>query len=341
MTADRQRDLARAASDWSWEADEALRLTRVCDRFTGATGRPASTVLGQGLDTLGSLSEELIAAVAQREVLRGAPLVVDAGDRSKSFRLSGLPRFDGGGGFIGYAGTAVQGDTSPQPEGRAAFLSNVGHEFRTPLNAIIGFAEVMNGELYGPLSDRYAGYARDIAQAGRHLLALIQDVLDAAANEDEADITLRVVEIDTVIDSCLRIAAITADARRVSIVREDSGVSYSVRADERRVAQILVNLLVNAIKFSPEGERVGIAARRAGDTVQIEIADNGPGIAPEDQSRIFGKFEQVQSPATTREGVGLGLAIAHDFAVAMDGRLEVASALGEGARFTLTLPSAS
>ena len=338
---ERGRDLDRVEADWSWEADDRLRLTRLCDRFAGATGQPPFDYIGKPLFDLGALPEELVAACERREAFQAVPVAVGA--NSLPYGLSGFPAFDDRGLFQGYRGTASRRAAGENGDVRAAFLANVSHEFRTPLNAIIGFAEAMDNAIYGPLSDRYAGYARDIAQAGRHLLALVDDILDASAIEHgDARIEPRRISAGAMIDKAVSIVSVAAEARSIAVSRQPVAPDLAVFADERRLCQILVNLLGNAIKFTPEGGRSSLAARALDDgRVAIEVADNGPGIAIEDQQRIFEKFERLETnPFIRRDGAGLGLAIARELAQLMSGTLAVDSAPGEGARFTLTLPAA-
>lgn len=338
---DRARDFARADADWSWEADTRLRITRLCDRFAGATGHPPHLFLDKPLLDLGPLPPELIAACERQEAFHQLPVSI-RGD-GECYGLSGSPAFDEQGRFQGYRGIATRRPAGSDADIRSTFLSSVSHEFRTPLNAIIGFAEAMDSEIHGPLSDRYAGYVRDIAQAGRHLLSLIEDILDASAIErGHASIEPGHISVARVIEMAASIVSIDADARGVNVARKSTSPELAVIADERRFCQILVNLLGNAIKFAPDGGRVEIGAHMLDDTrVAIAVRDDGPGIAPEDQHRIFDKFERLQhDPFVRRKGAGLGLAIARELAQRMCGTLDVESVPGEGSRFTLTLPAA-
>ncbi len=333
-------DFARADADWSWETDERLCITHLCDRFTGATGRPPFVLIGRPLADIGPLPDGLIVACDQRGPFRAVPLMVDG---AGAHRISGAPDFDGAGLFRGYRGTATKCGAAIDGDARAAFLSGLSHEFRTPLNAIIGFAEAMGGELHGPLSERYAGYARDIAQAGQHLLTLVEDILDASAiDHGDVRVVVAPVAVAGVLDKAAKIVSVAARKQSIQVVCKQVDPGLLVAADEQRFCQILVNLLGNAIKFTPAGGRATLSAKaKPGGRVAISVRDTGPGIAPEDHKRIFEKFERLDAnPFPPREGAGLGLAIARELAQLMKGALEVRSVPGEGARFTLTLPAA-
>jgi signal transduction histidine kinase len=220
---------------------------------------------------------------------------------------------------------------------KSEFLATMSHELRTPLNAIIGFSEVLRERMFGELNERQAEYLEDIHVSGRHLLALIDDVLDLAKVES-GRMELEVGDVD--IEECLetglmmvRERALSRDVRLEAAV--DPGLGQ-VRADERRLRQVVFNLLANAVRFTPEGGTVSASARRQDGEVRISVSDTGPGIAPEDQERIFETFRQARDAGA--EGSGLGLALSRALVELHGGRLWVESRPGEGSTFVMALP---
>jgi signal transduction histidine kinase len=223
---------------------------------------------------------------------------------------------------------------------KSEFLANMSHELRTPLNAIIGFSEVLGERMFGDLNDKQAEYIQDILSSGRHLLALINDILDLSKVEaGRMELDLSRFDLPAAIGSAVILV-------RERATRHGLGLDVSVDdrlgpfvGDERKIRQVLLNLLSNAVKFTPEGGRVAVRAAPANGTVEISVADTGIGIAPEDQDAIFQEFRQVGTDyARKREGTGLGLALARRFVDLHGGRLWVKSRLGEGSTFTFTLP---
>lgn len=225
---------------------------------------------------------------------------------------------------------------------KRSFLRMVGHELRTPLNAVIGFSEILATELYGPLgSPQYKEYAALIHQSGHRLLALVNQVMEIARLEGHAlDMTIRPELIDHAVEDVLETLAEAAQARSVRIAAADSG-HLKVMADGRGLRTLLSNLLQNAIAWSPEGGEVVVDVRRCGDSVEIEVADHGPGIAAADIQRLMRPFEQGEDALTrSSQGAGLGLPIVQLLCRAMAGHLRLRSTPGEGLRAVVTLPAA-
>jgi signal transduction histidine kinase len=222
---------------------------------------------------------------------------------------------------------------------KSAFLADMSHELRTPLNAISGFSQVLRKQLLGEINEKQAEYLDDILASARHLLSLIDDVLDLAkveAGQIELEVTpfsLRVaLERGVVI---VRERATREDVRIT--LSSDPGVD-TVTGDERRIRQVVFNLLSNAVKFAPAGSTVDVAAARLDGHVRVSISDTGPGVAPEDQERIFEEFQQAAAGKEQREGTGLGLALSKRLVEMHGGRIWVESELGEGSTFVFTLP---
>ena len=223
---------------------------------------------------------------------------------------------------------------------KSEFLANMSHELRTPLNAIIGFSEVLGERMFGELNDKQAEYIQDILSSGRHLLALINDILDLSKVEaGRMELELSRFDLPASIGSAVILVRERATRHGLALdVSVDDRLGPFV-GDERKIRQVLLNLLSNAVKFTPEGGRVAVRAVPADGAVEISVSDTGIGIAPEDQEAIFQEFRQVGTDyARKREGTGLGLALARRFVDLHGGRIWVKSRLGEGSTFTFTLP---
>ncbi|HEY3584087.1 MAG TPA: GAF domain-containing sensor histidine kinase, partial [Casimicrobiaceae bacterium] len=224
---------------------------------------------------------------------------------------------------------------------KSEFLANMSHELRTPLNAIIGFSEVLLERLFGELNAKQDDYLKDIHSSGRHLLSLINDILDLSKVEaGRRELELGEFDLPAVVDGALLLMRERAGRKRIALDRDIDGTIGTVCADERKVKQVLLNLLSNALKFTPEGGRVGVRVAPRDGMVAIAVSDTGVGIAKEDQQAVFEEFRQVGSSAKRVEGTGLGLALARKFVELHGGRITVESEPGVGSTFTFTLPAA-
>ena len=223
---------------------------------------------------------------------------------------------------------------------KSEFLANMSHELRTPLNAIIGFSEVLGERLFGELNEKQAEYTDDILSSGRHLLSLINEILDLSKVEaGRMELELAKFDLPLAIENARTFVRERATKHGINLdVTVDERLGDFV-GDERKIKQILLNLLSNAVKFTPEGGRIGINAKQADGSVEISVSDTGIGIAPEDQARIFEEFRQVGGDyAHKKEGTGLGLTLAKKFVELHGGRIWVESEVGKGSRFIFTLP---
>jgi GAF domain-containing protein len=223
---------------------------------------------------------------------------------------------------------------------KSEFLANMSHELRTPLNAILGFSEVLAERMFGEVNEKQAEYLQDILSSGRHLLSLINDILDLSKVEaGRLELELGRFHLPTALDNALTLVRERATRHGITLTETvDEGVGHIV-ADERKVKQILLNLLSNAVKFTPEGGRVGLTATAADGVITIAVSDTGVGIAPEDQAAIFEEFRQVgREDARKQEGTGLGLTLAKKFVELHGGRIWVESHVGQGSTFSFTLP---
>jgi signal transduction histidine kinase len=223
---------------------------------------------------------------------------------------------------------------------KSEFLANMSHELRTPLNAIIGFSEVLLERMFGELNPKQEEYLQDIMSSGRHLLSLINDILDLSKVEaGRMELEPSAFDLPAALENCLTLVRERATRHGVTLdlmVGERLG---QIVADERKVRQVVLNLLSNAVKFTPEGGRVAINAVRADGATEISVSDTGIGIGAGDQELIFEEFRQAGGDYTRkREGTGLGLALARKFVELHGGRIWVKSEVGKGSTFTITLP---
>ena len=223
---------------------------------------------------------------------------------------------------------------------KSEFLANVSHELRTPLNAIIGFSEVLLEKFFGELNDKQNEYVDDILSSGRHLLSLINDILDLSKIEaGRMELELTKFDLPTVLENALLLVRERATRHGVKLDRVVDERLAEFAGDERKIKQVLVNLLSNAVKFTPEGGQIQVNARLGDGSVIISVTDTGIGIAKEDQEAIFEEFRQVGSNyAEKREGTGLGLTLTRKFVEMHGGRIWVESEPGKGSTFTFILP---
>jgi signal transduction histidine kinase len=222
---------------------------------------------------------------------------------------------------------------------KSEFLANMSHELRTPLNAIIGFSEVLTERMFGELNEKQDEYLKDIYASGQHLLSLINDILDLSKIEaGRMELELADFDLPSAIDNALTLVRERATRRGITLGRTIDERVGMVRGDERKVKQVLLNLLSNALKFTPEGGRIDISARLQDVAAEIAVADTGVGIAPEDQEAVFEEFRQVGTADKKVEGTGLGLALSRKFIELHGGTIWVKSQVGAGSTFTFTLP---
>ena len=225
---------------------------------------------------------------------------------------------------------------------KSEFLATMSHELRTPLNAISGYTELLKMGLRGPVTEEQVADLERINRSQSHLLGIINDILQFAKLESgPVEMTVDEFPVETALDTAEELVRPQLEARKISYARLRGDKSARVRADSDRFQQIVLNLLSNALKFTPEGGRITVAWRIEQQRFLIDVADTGIGIAVDQFERIFDPFVQVQSGTTrTSEGVGLGLAISRDMARQMGGDVYVTSELGNGSTFTLALPQA-
>jgi signal transduction histidine kinase len=223
---------------------------------------------------------------------------------------------------------------------KSDFLANMSHELRTPLNAIIGFSEVLSERMFGELNEKQADYMKDIHESGRHLLSLINDILDLSKIEaGRMELEPSDFDLPSALSNAMTLVRERAQRHGIALGLKLDQTLSSIHADERKFKQIVLNLLSNAVKFTPDGGRVDVNATLGKDMVEIAVSDTGIGIAPEDQAAVFEEFKQVGRDYTRKaEGTGLGLALTKRFVELHGGTIRLESAPGKGSTFTFTIP---
>jgi signal transduction histidine kinase len=223
---------------------------------------------------------------------------------------------------------------------KSEFLANMSHELRTPLNAIIGFSEVLLERLFGDLNEKQDDYLKDIHSSGRHLLTLINDILDLSKIEaGRMELEVSTFDLASALSNAMTLIRERAQRHGIALEQQVDPQLGEITADERKFKQILVNLLSNAVKFTPDGGRIDVNARREEDNVVIAVHDTGIGIAAQDQAAVFEEFRQVGRDYTNKqEGTGLGLALTKKFVELHGGRIWLESEPGKGSTFTFTIP---
>jgi PAS domain S-box-containing protein len=360
----RFRDVVEVAADWIWERDADGRLHFISERFTEVTGIDRSLVLNRGLEDLpliGVVNDSALAlreTIGRRQSFRDHVQRVTGEDGEfRYWRLSGNPIWGPRGEFLGYRGTGTDITSTKRAEdqllaakdaaeaanrAKSEFLAAMSHELRTPLNAIIGFSDLLALGTAGTLNERQRGYVDDISSSGRHLLAIVNDILDVAKAES-GTLALReeAVELGALIESALKILRVEADKGGVELGLE-LGIEVTLRGDAQRLRQVLLNVIGNAIKFTPAGGRVDITSELdPGGQLILNVSDTGIGIAEEHLPHVAEPFYQASAGHTrSHEGTGLGLAVTNRLVEIHGGAMWVASAAGEGTTVVIVIPAA-
>ncbi|HYG25881.1 MAG TPA: HAMP domain-containing sensor histidine kinase [Caulobacteraceae bacterium] len=229
-------------------------------------------------------------------------------------------------------------DAEQLAAGKARFLANMSHELRTPLNAIMGFADIMRARMFGPLPDKYAEYGALIHESGAHLLDLINDVLDMSKIEAaKYELTREFFDGREAVNAALRLMRVQADGAGIQLRGVLPPHPLPIDADRRALKQIVLNLVSNALKFTPKGGSVTVTAHGFDGVFELVVADNGVGISRKDLARIGRPYEQTDTGRKAL-GTGLGLSLVRAFAELHGGEMAVESDLGEGATVTIRMP---
>lgn len=224
---------------------------------------------------------------------------------------------------------------------KSDFLANMSHELRTPLNAIIGFSEILEDGIAGPIADNQKELANDISTSGKHLLSLINDILDLSKVEaGKMELELGEFNLEELINGSLVMFKEKAMKHNIKIAAEVEARIGNIVADERKIKQVLYNLLSNAFKFTPDGGSVSVQARLVnGNFIEISVEDTGIGISSEDQKKLFQPFQQIDSALSRKvPGTGLGLNLCKKFVELHGGRIWIESEVGKGSRFVFVIP---
>ena len=238
------------------------------------------------------------------------------------------------------ANQVLIGELEKQSKFKDQFLSTMSHELRTPLNAVLGFSDLLADDRYGPLNEKQRRYVDHIHAGGKHLLTLISDILDLSKIEaGRMELAIENLGVQATFAEVLSVMQPLAD-RKSHALSAKAEAGLSVRADGTRFKQVLMNLLGNAIKFTPDGGRIELAALLDGGRVRMEVKDNGPGIPDEEKKRIFEAFYRLRNSGQKTEGTGLGLAITQRLVELHGGELSLHSQAGQGSCFYFSLPAA-
>ena len=353
IRSERARYFAQFDEDGHWETDNKLNFTSLPNGFAEFDTRPEKNAGAIPLSRLFRLVEDeagdlpMLIGLAARMGFVGQILEPRCSPVAR-LRLHGEPIFDDQGLLAGYAGSYAMVDginqqsaTAPTavgvPDPKSGFAARLDGALRLPIAQIIANADEISARSNGPIRQDYATYASDISSAGRHLLGLIDDISDLQAIEQpDFKIALETVDLADIARRGAGLLRVRAMDNKVKIDAPAIDEILEAKGDFRRVLQIIVNLVGNAVRYSPEGANVWIRTECEGDLAAVIIADQGKGIAVADQVRIFEKFERLDPSESA--GSGLGLFISRRLALAMGGDLNVDSAPGQGSRFILTLP---
>jgi len=356
----RLADFADVSSDWFWETDDQYRFSYFSPRFEDVTSVPPEKLLGKTRREVGAPGSDpeayatMLANMDDRLPFRNFEHSREKANGEVVYlSISGRPVFDEDGVFIGYRGIGrditeqyinqqalnealVESEAANQA--KTEFLATMSHEFRTPLNAILGFSEMLKAQYFGPIGAKnYEEYAADIHSSGQHLLGLVNDILDISAIEASKRTMLKEeMSVKDMINRALKSVHQKARGAGLRIAVDIPEDMPKLVADERSVLQILINILSNAVKFSEPGGKISISAMASAETITIVIEDEGVGIDAETLPLVTEPFAQSQSnPHLAESGTGLGLTIVKSLMDAHGGSLLVESTVDVGTTVTL------
>lgn len=356
---DRMQDFARMAADFYWEADDELHLSWVSESAVVRAMRVPQRLGMTPWEALGANPNEPHWVHLREDMEGHRPFrdfrdeEIDSDGQSHSVSVTGVPLFDASGRFIGYRGTGrdITADVKAAHElemakehaeaanrTKSEFLTNMSHELRTPLNAILGFSELIRDKAVDASA---VEYAVEINRAGRHLLDMINDLLDLSKIEaGRYELSDDVVEVGRLVRSCLAMLKPRAIEGGVQIDNGTAALRVSLRADMRALKQIVLNVLANAMKFTPAGGRVSISIDRSDASLTLVVSDTGIGIDPSGQSRLCQPFSQADASISRKfGGTGLGLAISQKLLALHGATLTLDSTPGGGTTVRMTFPA--
>jgi PAS domain S-box-containing protein len=360
----RFRDFAEASSDWYWEMDEDLRFSYFSDHFTEVTGVDAAELLGKSREESGIPNVDSEAWQSHLEAL----------ENRKPFRnfihprpgpdgatvwlsVSGIPYYDKNGAFKGFRGTgnnvtelvaAQRSADQARAEAEAAnraksnFLASMSHELRTPLNAILGFSEILKEQILGPhVNGKYHEYSADIHSSASYLLELINDLLDISTIEaGKRSLDKEPLAVKDLIDDCMRIFIERAHSKDIELATDVPENNPMLYADKNAIRQILINLLTNAVKFTPNSGSISVLVNSTNKCTEFVVCDNGIRISSGRLSTITDPFIRGElSPDKTDAGWGLGLSIVRSLVELHKGEIDIESQVGKGTSVTIRIPN--
>lgn len=360
----RLRQIAQLSTDWIWETDRQHCYTYMSARVTAVAGLSPEHFLGQSrIEVLGEAMYPEEVRVHLEDLKHHRPFHdvaywadLPAGQRCLS--VSGEPLFDDDGKFTGYRGTGrditaerraqmalieAKEEAQAASKAKSDFLAHMSHEFRTPLNAILGFSDVIRGQLFGPIDEtKYLEYGNDIYESGEHLLSMINDILDLSKIEaGQWELFDEDIDIGATLAAVVRLVDDRAALGGVVLAVEAADDLPRLWGDERALKQVLLNLLSNAVKFTDADGRVTLSvAVEADGRYLFRVADQGIGIPADELGRVLEPFEQASNSLSRQsEGTGLGLPLAKSFVELQGGTLEIESDAGVGTTVSVRFPA--
>lgn len=358
------KEFEEHGSDWIWETDHRGLLTYVSKRMCDVTGKSKRELLRQTISfSAGHTSEgaaehkALNRLLNTRRPFNGFVVPAEISGETRWWSITAKPVFDENGRFTGYRGVTSDITDAKRSEialsrakqaaeeasaAKSRFLASMSHELRTPLNAILGFSEMIEGEFLGEIENKsYVNYARDIHDAGKHLLNVINDILDIAMIEaDRMRLEDEIIAPGELIDTATRICTQLANQKAIELRVDDVAKGITLRGDRKRLTQVLINLIGNAIKYSPPRSTITLFAEPQLDGgLSTCVRDQGPSIPADKLRTIFDPFTRLENSATKAQGgAGLGLSIARAIAREHKGDVVLQSAEGVGTTAKLNLP---